>query len=70
MNSWNSFKPPSSDGLAKPAPTSLRRKSGLKAVASDECIGNHPGLTQGHAKIADCVGPVTSGSHDTERDRG
>jgi transposase len=41
QNSGNSWRPPSSDGLAKPAPKSLRKKTGRKPGR----LKGQPGVT-------------------------
>jgi transposase len=62
-NSRNSSKPPSSDGLAKPAPKSLRRKSGRKPgrpkgqPGTTMRLSDHPGKTVRHRpKQCSCCG--------------
>ena len=48
QNSGNSSKPPSSDGLGKPAPKSLREKTGRKPgrpkgqPGRDDALADHP----------------------------
>jgi transposase len=51
MNSTNSSKPPSSDGLAKPKPKSLREKTGRKPGGQE----GHAGTTLSPKEIPDAV---------------
>lgn len=74
-NSRNSSKPPSSDGLSKPAPKSLRKPSGqksggrkgykghfLEAIAEPDVVEHHPAMQC--AVCANGLGGVAAEGHD------
>jgi transposase len=60
-NSRNSSRPPSSDGLSKPAPKSLRRPSGRKPGGQDGHQGGHLEQVAVADEIIDHVPRVCSG---------
>jgi len=75
-NSRNSSKPPSSDGLAKPAPKSLRKKSGRKPgrpkgqPGATMQLSDHPDKTVKHRpKRCSCCGKSLKRAPVTETER-
>jgi transposase len=64
QNSRNSSRPPSSDGLAKPAPKSLRRPSGRKPGGQQGHQGGHLAKVAVPDAIVDHVPSVCAGCHE------
>jgi transposase len=76
MNSQNSSKPPSSDGLAKPAPKSLRGKSGRKPgrpkgqPGATMRLSDHPDRRVRHRPArCRCCGKSLKGAPETGMER-
>lgn len=68
QNSRNSSRPPSSDGLAKPAPKSLRRPSGRKPGGQQGHQGGHLAKVAVPDAIVDHVPSVCAGCRGDLRD--
>jgi transposase len=68
QNSRNSSRPPSSDGLAKPAPKSLRRPSGRKPGGQQGHQGGHLAQVVVPDEIVDHVPSVCAGCQGDLRD--
>jgi len=63
QNSRNSSRPPSSDGLSKPAPKSLRRPSGRKRGGQEGHQGGHLEAVAVADEIVDHIPLVCEGCH-------
>jgi transposase len=68
QNSRNSSRPPSSDGLSKPAPKSLRRPSGRKPGGQQGHEGGHLARVAVRGEIVDHVPSVCAGCWGDLRD--
>lgn len=68
QNSRNSSRPPSSDGLAKPAPRSLRRPSGRRPGGQPGHDGGHLAQVTVPDEIVDHVPGVCGGCHGVLRE--
>jgi len=68
QNSRNSSRPPSSDGLSKPAPKSLRRPSGRKPGGQQGHVGGHLAQVAVRDEIVDHVPSVCAGCRGDLRD--